>query len=555
MKKENLSKSSKIVSFFILLGFCLSFQLRANDISHWDGKSYSTGWYKPGKSTYYIQTAADLCGLSHLLRPGNYVDFSGKEIVLMTDIDLGNHEWETIGCITNGNYYYTFSGTFNGNGNTISGLKISQFNDASIKTVGLFGVLMDSKATIKNLTVEGNITLTSDISTGVHVGGITGLNYATIYNCILKVDISMNVYNATSDVMVGCITGNNANLIRNCQTQGSIRISQDAISGCRVGGIIGLSSTSELGAGVIRCKSATNITIIGGKNAMVGGIAALITETNSDNLYTGCIDVNDCYHTFAGGIVSSMSSAKNCLMLGSFTGYGNYYYKGAIRATNDVSRDIENCFYREGLPNSSNEGVAVDNYTLQSGETLPGFSSAIWDFSNGKNPDLLFRFEEPIKMPEIQSISLNKEKMTMKVGDETLLIVTLYPTGITDQITWTSDNPDIASVGLQGKVTAHKEGSAVIMARTSNNKTAFCTVEVMSSSTANEDILTNITELTGGKGQISIKTSVIADAYIYTINGRLVKKCSLGIGTNEFSLEKNIYIIKVGENSQKVFVY
>lgn len=555
MKKENISKSYRILLFFTLLGFCLSFQLRAKEISHWDGNSYSTGWYSPGKSTYYIRTAADLCGLSHLLRPGSYVDFSGKEVVLMTDIDLGNHEWETIGGLMKGNYYYTFSGTFNGNGNTISGLKISQFNDASIKTVGLFGVLMDSKATIKNLTVEGNISLTSDVSTGVHVGGITGLNYATIYNCILKVDISMNVYNATSDVMVGCVTGNNANLIRNCQTQGSIRISQDAISGCRVGGIIGLSSTSGLGAGVIRCKSATNITIIGGKNAMVGGIAALITEVNSDNLYTGCIDVNGCYHTFAGGIVSSMSSAKNCLMLGSFTGYGNYYYKGAIRATNETSRDIENCFYREGLPNSSNEGVAVDDYTLQSGEALSGFSSAIWDFSNGKNPDLLFRFEEPVKMPEIQSISLNKENLTMKAGDETLLIVTLFPTGVTDQITWTSDNPDIASVGLQGKVTAHKEGSAVIMARTSNNKTAFCTVEVMSSSTANEDILVNVTELTGGKGQLSIKANVIADAYIYTIDGKLVKKCNLDIGTNKFLLKKNIYIVKIGENSQKVIVY
>ena len=57
-------------------------------ISYWDGHSYSTSWYDPSKSVYYIQSAEDLCGLSYLLRPGSYEDFEGKEVILMVDIKL-----------------------------------------------------------------------------------------------------------------------------------------------------------------------------------------------------------------------------------------------------------------------------------------------------------------------------------------------------------------------------------------------------------------------------------------------------------------------------------
>lgn len=93
-------------------------------ISYWDGHSYSTSWYDPSKSVYYIQSAEDLCGLSYLLRPGSYEDFEGKEVILMVDINLNGYEWETLGRIE-GSYYYAFNGVFNGNGKTVSGLKIT----------------------------------------------------------------------------------------------------------------------------------------------------------------------------------------------------------------------------------------------------------------------------------------------------------------------------------------------------------------------------------------------------------------------------------------------
>lgn len=129
-------------------------------ISYWDGHSYSTSWYDPSKSVYYIQSAEDLCGLSYLLRPGSYEDFEGKEVILMVDINLNGYEWETLGRIE-GSYYYAFNGVFNGNGKTVSGLKITKINNGTIRTTGLFGVVMEQGTIIKNLTVEGDINLNS----------------------------------------------------------------------------------------------------------------------------------------------------------------------------------------------------------------------------------------------------------------------------------------------------------------------------------------------------------------------------------------------------------
>lgn len=75
----------------------------------WDG-SISTAWYENGEP-YEIHSAADLAGLAQLvngIRSSSwpfrveYVDFAGKTITLMTDIDLGANgasglEWPMIG--------------------------------------------------------------------------------------------------------------------------------------------------------------------------------------------------------------------------------------------------------------------------------------------------------------------------------------------------------------------------------------------------------------------------------------------------------------------------
>lgn len=464
--------------FITLFFLCVSFCGKANDqISYWDGVSSSTDWYNSGKSTYYIRTAEDLYGLSQLLIPGKYIDFSAKEVILLSDIDLCNYEWKPIGGVEAGNYSYTFKGVFNGNGKKISGIRISKLNEGGIKTIGLFGVLFESGAVIKNLEVEGSISLTNN-DANVNVGGITGLNYATIYNCKSNMNIQVTSNNATSGTYIGTIVGSNNGIIRNCQTEGKIQLSQNGISTCRLGGI---SGTTPNDASDITCSSSsTDITVIGGKTVNVGGISSIIKGKNVNNLYTGNIDINDCYIAYAGGIVSSMSSAENCMMLGSFSGYGDFYYKGAIRATKETDLSIKNCYYKESLPNGSTFGIPVSDQEIKSGNVLPEFDTSIWDFTYGRYPELLFSFEEEIGISAVEDIYLNKEYTTLEIGKTEILQVSFVPVGTSDQITWESSDQSLVTVNSNGRIKAVKEGMATITAKISNGKTATCVVKVVS---------------------------------------------------------------------------
>ena len=547
MEKKSVFRGYVFLSLFL----CLIFPVKATT-SYWDGHSYSTSWYNPSGSVYYIQSAEDLCGLSYLLRPGNYRNFAGKEVVLMVDIDLNGYEWETLGCIK-GSYYYAFNGVFNGNGKTISGLSITKMNNGTLRTTGLFGVLMEQGTVIKNLIVEGNINL--NVSGTADIGAISGTSMATIYNCKSSVNISVNSSNASADINVGGIVGKAYGLIHDCQSRGYVQIRQDAISGCRIGGIAGSSVTADIGAGIIRCKSSSDITIIGGKDALVGGISSLIREHNSDNLYTGCIDIEGSHFAYAGGIIASMSSeAKNCLMLGSFTGYGDYYYKGAIMATKESDVIINNCYYKEGLTNMAGYGMAVAEDELLSGETLLGLNASIWSFSRGEYPDLNFEFEDLIEKPSVERMELDPAVLTLEEGGSQRLYPIFYPSETTDNVTWSSSNDYVAVVSSSGLVVARNGGEAYILATTSQGILASCRVSVEKSVTTNEIIRSTDIEIRGIEGEILINTSVPEKAYVYTLGGEMINSEDLRIGENRISSPKGIFIVKTGKLTQKVIV-
>lgn len=538
-----------------LLFVAFFFPIKAT-ISYWDGHSYSTSWYDPNKSVYYIQSAEDLCGLSYLLRPGSYEDFEGKEIILMVDIDLNGYEWETLGRIE-GAYYYAFNGVFNGNGKTISGLRITKINNGTIRTTGLFGVVMEHGTIIKNLIVEGDINISS--SGTADIGAITGTSMATIYNCISRVNISVNSSDASTDINVGGIVGKAYGLVRDCQTYGNIRINQDGISGCRVGGIAGSSSTADIGAGIIRCKSTSDITVIGGKDAMVGGISSLIRENNENNLYAGRVDVNGCHFAYVGGIVASMSSeVKNCLMLGSFTGYGDYYYKGALMATQEQSVIIDDCYYKEGLSNAAGYGQPVSEAELYSGSPLPGFDPSIWNFREGEYPDLFFEFEDLIEMPAVNRIELSETDLTLEVGNAFRLYPTLYPSGATGDVMWSSSNDYVAVVNSSGLVVARNAGVTYILVSLVDNPSIsnVCRVTVNESPTANENVSVDDLEVWGLKGSIMINAAnatISKDFSVYSLNGETMSQGKL-IGKNIISVPKGIYIVRVNNYIKKVIV-
>ena len=192
----------------------------------WDG-SISTAWYENGEP-YEIHSAADLAGLAQLvngIRSSSwpfrveYVDFAGKTITLMTDIDLGANgasglEWPMIGDDDDN----PFRGSFNGNGHTISNVLVDNNYDGIIKmprVAGLFGV---NEGIIQNLTVRNGYFLgvghhrfpiNNDIDCA---GAIVGINNGTIENCA-AIQVSPEVrYNHYA----GSICGQNNGTVTGC---------------------------------------------------------------------------------------------------------------------------------------------------------------------------------------------------------------------------------------------------------------------------------------------------------------------------------------------------
>lgn len=150
----------------------------------WDGTT-DTSWYENNKDAaeFSIGTAAELAGLAALVNgtakdaegnPIAAVNFKGKTIKLTADIDLNNQVWTPIG---NGNNSFAFSGTFDGNGNTISGLNVPDAN-----APGLFGCIF---GTVQNLIVKGSVTTGEDADNGDYweAGGVVCDNNGTVQNC------------------------------------------------------------------------------------------------------------------------------------------------------------------------------------------------------------------------------------------------------------------------------------------------------------------------------------------------------------------------------------
>ena len=79
---------------------------------------------------------------------------------------------------------------------------------------------------------------------------------------------------------------------------------------------------------------------------------------------------------------------------------------------------------------------------------------------------------------EVTAVTLDRTEATVKVGKSLQLTATIEPSGATDQkLEWTSSDSDIAIV-TDGRVTGVAPGEVTITVKTTNGKTATCTITV-----------------------------------------------------------------------------
>ena len=225
-------------------------------------------------SPYQISTAAELYWFAQVVN-GTVKDGTAQNAAacatLTGDIDLTNISWVSIGSQS-----APYTGTFDGNGHTLTHLTIRSDSDYQ----GFVGYL--GAGTIKDLTLDES----SSVTGGKNTGAICGWNNAgTITGCT-----NNGTVNGKGDL--GGICGHNLGTVENCTNTGTVTSSNE-----RVGGICGFGDVTITG-----CWNTGDIT--GGTN--VGGICG---ENHSK---AGTIQ--SCYSTgtVTGSKAGGFCGCNNC---------------------------------------------------------------------------------------------------------------------------------------------------------------------------------------------------------------------------------------------------
>lgn len=209
---------------------------------------------------------------------GGLEDYEGKTIKLASDLTLDT--WTPIG-----NALYAFKGTFDGDGHTISNIKITQ----DLTYQGLFGYTYD--ATIKNLSVVNFSSSDLSSSDGVYAGSILGRGYqTTIENCEVNKSLTGDtVCEIVCPTTLGSVAGQLfGGAVRYTSSFMKVNASYNLQNGytIKVGGFVGSAENTKFEkassfGGVNLTYSGTE-TVTFSSTFLVGGFAGEISGNNTN---------------------------------------------------------------------------------------------------------------------------------------------------------------------------------------------------------------------------------------------------------------------------------
>ena len=262
-------------------------------------KTWAVNYTKPsGKGTeedpYQVGSASDLAYFAYktqILGEQCY-----DHIVLTKDIDLAGYDWMPIGT---GRYVVSgvqacFSGTFDGQGHTISNLNINVLGQQVLDEYGLFG-LTDISAVLKNFTVLSGQVNGFNTSTGAVVG----------YTWRSTIDNVTNYANVTGNNYVGGIIGSmqRTSKISNCFNYGNVQ----GIN--YVGGVVGGTEDSTETRSIV---GVTNMGQVSG-HSQVGGIIGRAYHVTVESAYNGYTASVTATTRYAGGVVGYLMNGSTVL--------------------------------------------------------------------------------------------------------------------------------------------------------------------------------------------------------------------------------------------------
>lgn len=318
-------------------------------------------------------------------------------------------------------YANDFSGTFDGNGHTVT-LNITD----STADVGLFKTLSGG-AVVKNVITAGSVTTTGKKC----VAGIAG--YATDN---VKIENCKNTASITGNKNVGGILGEAYNNeesisvgIKNCANEGAVNG-----TGSAVGGIVGKMEGQN---SIIDCYNRGNIT--------------------GFNNYAGIVGQS------TGALVATI---KNCYSVGAVTAYGASTNAGYALIGGGKNYALTNCYAikQDGLNLAYNgTNATTEECDLKSADDMKSaeFAATLgsaFQYNGGGYPTL--KDPEPVVEKNVVSISVKSAKTTCYTGDELELSVTVtYDDNSSEVITkgFTVAGFDNTAPGKQTVTVTYKE--------------------------------------------------------------------------------------------------
>lgn len=353
--------------------------------------------------------------------------------ILMNSIDLseataeggdwsyGGRGWNPIG--SDDNYSnLAFSGTFDGNRYAITGMNINIEEFSSDSYHKYFGLFSNITGTVKNLTVDGNISIThsSNDRFNIAVGGISAsISKGTIENCINAVDININKswthnpnYSYTTvdmNVYIGGIVGKGdlfaISYIRNCINTGDINVTTNTSlfpHNVYCGGILGYSgevkSDSSYTDYIEKCINTADINLNLQSSIITnyGYVSGICNSGNIENCYNNAKNLTATTkkgYAYSAGISYKAKEIDSCYNVGDISATSAAYAIGS--STSIPSR--KSYFLKDTGINSVSDFTELNDAQMK----LKSMYSN-WDF------DTIWTMEgrEDYPYPELRGVNL-----------------------------------------------------------------------------------------------------------------------------------------------------
>ncbi|MGI6265256.1 MAG: discoidin domain-containing protein [Acutalibacteraceae bacterium] len=360
-----------------------------------------TGTPQPEPGVNYIRTVDDLRALQ-----GKSL---GETYVLMNDLDLTGENWTPI---------TSLSGTFDGNGHTVSGLTV----DSTDSVKGMFATI--AGGTVQDLTIAGatvgtgrfvgalagditgglvqNVTVDATVTGAKHTGVVVGRIYPTVGAVTLE-NVSTTAASSITGTdgrvggIVGAVFGGSTVTLTNCTNAAAVTNSSSTAA---VGGIVAYTEGTLVMTGCVNAGGVTNVGI-----DYTGGLVGHVSGTSSlqivDGRNTGFVSGG----RFTGGLVGGNNAGATVVIVNSvcqsdFSGNGKQYIAGLYGFINSgtvylinnavVGSLTGNGSYRAGLVGNIAASATVyicNNYAAVSGRA--GFTmdaNATYDCANNFAP-------------------------------------------------------------------------------------------------------------------------------------------------------------------------